>query len=221
PVFVLFRRLVADPGQIGPDAAPASIDHVAGAASLFACELLGEVDLAGASGLAIVAVARVAAHLHKRAFVVGGERVVLAEPSRKQRFFPVLASAVGFPRVDRVRLTTVADGAAVLLDRMLLEHLGRVRSQRLLGVLEACPADRLVAGDAAVGAPELGQPDLLKAGRNSGRLVGAVLAGDAILELMLPVAPIVAALAPEEESGRDDEDHAHDRQQRLVTTRNG
>ena len=67
PKSYLLGRLVADEREVGADRAAAAVDHVAGAAALVPARALGEVDGLGALGLAVVAVADVAVHLHERA----------------------------------------------------------------------------------------------------------------------------------------------------------
>ena len=70
-VVVLFRPLLADARQVGPDRAAAAVDDVAGAAALLLDQLLPAVDVGGALDLAVEPVAEVAAELQERERVAG------------------------------------------------------------------------------------------------------------------------------------------------------
>src|SRR5207249_3765677 len=66
-------------------------------------------------------------------------------------------------------LSSVAEGAAILGNRVPVENFFRVRPIRVRRVLKALPLDSLMAGRAAVGAIDLLHPDLLDTSRNRRR----------------------------------------------------
>jgi hypothetical protein len=189
---------------------------VAGAAAFLVYQALGQVDGVRSRRLAVVAVAAVAVHL-QQCVLVARQRIALAERAAEQRLLPVRDFAVRGGRVDGPALAAVARRAAELFKRMLRERRGWMRAIRLLRFFETLERHRLVAGDAAVGARQLGHPDLLHTARQTGGLVLAKLAGHHLAELHLVVAPVVRAVAPHEQGRADHEDDADNRQHEAIT----
>jgi hypothetical protein len=162
--------------------------------------------------------ADVAVHLHERALVVD-ERVGLAQRDAEYRLFPVLDRAVRRFDVHGPPLAAVTRRAAELLDRVRLQQLSGMRAERFVSTFEAGPQHRLMAGDAAIRAPQIGDPDLLQSAWHRVRAFGAELLRHLLAERVLVIAPLVLPVADREQHGREHEQQADDRQDRTIDAR--
>ena len=170
--------------------------------------------------LAVVAVAGVAVHLHQRALVVD-ERVRLAERAAEQRLLPVRDLAVRRGRVDRPALTAVARRCSRTSrwDGVFSGSVGWVRNGSS-AFSNPFQLDRLVAGDAAVGAAERRAPRSAARRADTVRALSAPnFSATMLLELALVVAPVVRAIARRRTARDDDQQHPDDGQHRPVDAR--
>src|SRR5208283_785700 len=192
-----FGIAIALVGELGAGSSAAPFDDMTYQAFLFLEELLGEIDLLHPRRGRIMAMAKIASHLDH---LFHRESVLRRERAREHRIVPSGAALMS-PRYRRRRsVAAVAWSASESRELMLRQPVvHRMRFQRLgdSGGKNRRPFVAEMAGDAAVGHSDLGNPDLLNSRLKIAGIFGLAVVAEQLRELPLIAPPFSAELAPE------------------------